>query len=150
MISYTTPDLTQHPPRSARVRLGGFVHMARLLDKCRAANDGTLGEYVFPCPLDKRFFQFTGLDPQVFLTEVKTGKSDTEMVGWVQAQMKPARLAHEIEAWSQWLERLGPGDAQRHSGFAESIQEMAPGRDDIRTNFDRLDLDDYVTFGGKA
>ena len=36
MISYSTPDLTQHPPRSPRVRLGGFVHLPRLLDKARA------------------------------------------------------------------------------------------------------------------
>ena len=36
MINYHTPDLTQHPPRSPRVRLGGFVHLPRLLDKARA------------------------------------------------------------------------------------------------------------------
>ena len=30
MITYSTPDLTQHPPRSPRVRLGGYVHLALL------------------------------------------------------------------------------------------------------------------------
>ena len=30
------PDLTQRPPRSPRVRLGGFVILPRMLDKGRA------------------------------------------------------------------------------------------------------------------
>jgi len=150
MQNFSSPDLTQHPPRSARVRLGGFVHLSRLLDKCRALNGGKLGEYIYPCPLDKRFFAFVGITPEAFVAEVKTGRGDAEMLAWVMAQMTPARLPHEIVAWSHWLENLGPGDAQRHAGFAETLQEIAPGRDDIRTNFDRLDLDDYVSFGGKS
>ena len=35
-MAYDPYDLTQHPPRSLRVRLGGYVHLARLLDKARA------------------------------------------------------------------------------------------------------------------
>ncbi len=31
-----TPDLTQFPPRSPRVRLGGYVILPRMLDKGRA------------------------------------------------------------------------------------------------------------------
>jgi len=149
-ISYSAPDLTQHPPRSARVRLAGFVHLCRLLDKCRAHAHGKLGEYVFPCPLDKRFFSYTGIDAQAFLDAVKAGRNDTEMAVWVNEHMKPLRLPHEIEAWSRWLENLAPGDRQRHLGFSEGIEKLAPGRDDIRTTFDRLDLDDYVSFGGRG
>lgn len=150
MISYSTPDLTQHPPRSPRVRLAGFVHLCRLLDKCRAQAFGRIGEYSFPCPLDKRFFSFTGIDSQAFFEAVKAGRSDTEMAGWVQESMRPVRLPHEIEAWSRWMENLAPGDRQRHQNFAGDIGRLAPGREDIRTTFDRLDLDDYVSFGGKG
>ena len=42
MIDYRHPDLTQHPPRSPRVRLGGFAHLPRLLDKARAFAAGRL------------------------------------------------------------------------------------------------------------
>ena len=38
-------NLTQRPPRSPRVRLGGFVLRARILDKGRAELAGTAGEY---------------------------------------------------------------------------------------------------------
>ena len=144
------PDLTQHPPRSPRVRLGGFVHLPRLLDKARAFAAGKIGDYDYNCPLDKRFFNFVGIDPDKFLAAVKTGKGDVAMLAWVNKHARLPRPAWEVEAWSRWLENLGPGDAERHARFAESISELAAGREDIRTNFDRLDLDDYVSFGGKA
>jgi hypothetical protein len=51
-------DLTQRPPRSPRVRIGGFVILARAIDKGRAQVAGKLGEYHFACPLDKRFLDF--------------------------------------------------------------------------------------------
>jgi hypothetical protein len=150
MIKYSAPDFTQHPPRSPRVRLGGYVHLPRLLDKARACAAGKLGEFIYPCPLDKRFFAFTGIDPTAFLAAVKSGKGDVEMLAWVNEHAKPARTPWEIEAWSSWLENLGPGDAKRHAGISEDLARLSPGRDDIRTNFDRLDLDDYISFGGKA
>jgi len=150
MISYKAPDLSQHPPRSPRVRLGGFVHLPRFLDKARAAAAGTLGEYIFPCPMDKRMLAFLGLEADAFLDQVKAGRSDTEILAWVLAQAKPTRAAWEIEAWSRWMEESGPGDAGRHEGMAKTIRELAADRDDIRTNFDRLDLDDYVSFGGRG
>ncbi|HUL54227.1 MAG TPA: DUF5069 domain-containing protein [Opitutaceae bacterium] len=150
MPASSLPDLTQHPPRSPRVRLGGYVHLPRLLDKARAFAAGKNGEYDYNCPLDRRFFSFVGVDPDEFLAAVKTGKGDVAMLAWVNEHARSPRPAWEIEAWSRWLENLGPGDAERHARFAESIGELSAGREDIRTNFDRLDLDDHVSFGGKA
>lgn len=149
-MNYAAPDLTQHPPRSARVRLGGFVHFARLLDKARAHVAGATGEYIWNCPLDQRFFAFTGVTADGVLAAVKEGRGDTEMLEWLMANLQPKRQLWEIVAWSQWLENLGPGDVQRHKVFSEEIAAKAPKRDDIRTFFDRLDMDDYVSFGGKA
>jgi hypothetical protein len=37
-------DLTVRPPRSPRVRLGGYVILPRMLDKCRAMLAGKNGE----------------------------------------------------------------------------------------------------------
>lgn len=150
MTDYSAPDLTRHPPRSPRVRLGGFVHLPRLLDKARAHAAGRAGDYIYPCPLDQRLFAFTGLSPDAFLAAVKTGKSDTDMLAWVAENSRPTRAPHEILAWSAWLEQLAPGDAQRHSTFAELLSKVAPGRTDIVTTFDRLDLDDYTSFSGQS
>ena len=59
-------DLTRDYPRSPRELLAGYVIAARTLDKCRAALNGTLGEYHFDCPLDRRFLDFAGIDPARF------------------------------------------------------------------------------------
>lgn len=150
MISYKTPDLSLHPPRSARIRLGGFVILPRILDKARAHLAGKTGLYKWGNPLDQRLWLFTGIKPDDFLAAVQTGKSDTEMLDWVNANLQPKRQQWEIQAWSNWVENLAPGDLTRHKVFVESIEENCPKRDDIRTMFDRLDMDDYVTFGGAA
>lgn len=150
MINHSAPDLAAHPPRSPRVKLGGFVHLPRLLDKVRASAAGKLGEYIFPCPLDQRFFSFAGFTPEALLAEVRQGRSDTEMLAWVMANLSPKRQPWEISAWSDYLAGLAPGDVKRHQVFAEHIQNLGPGREDIVTYFDRLDLDDYVSFGGAA
>ncbi len=34
--------------------------------------------------------------------------------------------------------------------FAGRMKKFNPNREDVKTWFDLLDLDDYVTFGGKA
>ena len=147
MLNLSSPDLTQHPPRSGRVQLGGYAHLPRLLDKARAHLAGKAGEYHYNCALDQNFFKFTGIAHDALLAEVKLGKSDTEMLAWVRE--RSPRLPAEIAAWSQWISQHGPGGSDGHEWFGEVIKANAPDRDDIRAFFDLLDLDDYVSFGGK-
>lgn len=148
MLNYSNPDLTQHPPRSVRVRLGGYAHLPRLLDKARAVISRKNAGYHYNCPLDRQFFNFTGIDHEKMLAEVKLGRSDTEMIAWVRANT--TRLPNEIYAWTQWLEQHGPGGAGGHEWMAETIKANAGDRDDVRSFADLLDLDDYVSFGGKG
>jgi hypothetical protein len=148
MINYSSPDLTLHPPRSVRVRLGGYTHLPRLLDKARATIAGKNAGYHYNCPMDRQFFDFTGLDHEAFLRELKQGRSDTEMLAYVRAHTK--RQPWEIHAWSNWLEQHGPANAGGHEWVAETIKANAGDRDDIRSYADLLDLDDYVSYGGKG
>ena len=57
-------DLTQRTPRSFRVRLGGFVVLARMLDKGRAALSKKYGEYNYNSPTDQHLVRFLGFDPE--------------------------------------------------------------------------------------
>jgi len=150
MIDYRHPDLTQHPPRSPRVRLGGFAHLPRLLDKARAFAAGKQGLYEYGAMMDRHFFAFTGIDKDAFLAEVGKGGSDTEMLRWVLAAMRPARQPSEIKAWADWYESLGPANAKGHSWMGGKIGENGPAREDIRTYCEHLDLDDYASFGGRG
>jgi Domain of unknown function (DUF5069) len=148
MVKLSNPDLTKFPPRSPRVRLAGYAHLPRILDKARATIAGKAGEYSYDCPLDEFFFEFTRIDAKALLAKVKKGASDTEIAEWVES--KSTRTPSEIAAWTSWIETRSPGGFEGHQRFGKSIHKMAKGRDDIRTIFDLLDLDDYVTFGGKA
>ena len=148
MTNYSNPDLTQHPPRSIRVRLGGYIHLCRLLDKARATLAGKGGEYHYNCPLDQLFFTFTGIGQEAMLAEIKTGKTDVEILEWVSTQTK--RLPHEIVAWSTWAELEGPGGEEGHEWVASVIKGHKSKRDDIHSFADLLDFDDFLSYGGKA
>jgi hypothetical protein len=145
----TTTDLTQHPPRSPRTRLGGFVILPRMLDKGRAAIAGKLGEYHYNCPLDQRFLTFAGLDAEALKAQLAEGKGDGEILKWIteNSTNKPTEL--EIQAWSAYAAARVPADIESREFFNEMQSKIAPEREDIITWFDMLDLDDYVTFGGK-
>jgi hypothetical protein len=147
----TGPDLTQRPPRSPRTRLGGYVILPRMLDKCRATIIGKNGEYHYNCPLDQHFLNFAGIDPEALKTEVATGKGDGEILAWIQASATVKNKPWEIQQWSGYHDHRGPdSDAETSGFFAEYIGKFTKTREDILTWGDLLDLDDYVSFGGKA
>ncbi|MBE2213896.1 MAG: DUF5069 domain-containing protein [Opitutaceae bacterium] len=144
------PDLTQRPPRSPRVRLGGFVILPRTIDKGRASLAGRIGEYHFDCPLDKRFLTFVGIEGSELLEQLRQGKSDTEILAWVRTHGRNQRTESEIAAWSAQQEIRTPDTPEYKERFAGHVARLAPQRTDILTSFDLLDVDDHVTFGGAA
>jgi hypothetical protein len=145
-------DLTQRPPRSHRIRLGGYVMLPRILDKARAQLAGKIGEYRYGAKsMDRHFFTFTGIEPDALLTELATGKGDGEVLAWIEANAKHPRQPWEIGTWSEYHLHRGPdSDAETLTHFAELVGKFSKTREDIRTWFDLLDLDDHCTFGGKA
>ena len=150
MINFHVPDLAQHPPRSPRVRLGGFAHLPRLIDKARATLAGTPGEYHYDCSMDAHFWEFTGIDADAFLAEVKTGKCDYDLLNYVVAAMRPRRSPSEIATWSAWLENRPALAVDGRTYFNEVHATVGPRRADVGTWFDLLDLEDFVCFGGKS
>jgi len=144
-------DLKRRPPRSMRVRLGGFVILARMLDKGRALLAEKNGEYNYNSPTDQHLVRFLGFDPKALLQELAAGKGDGEILQWVLANAKTPRTPWEIQTWSAYFDNRGPdSDAETLAGFAEYVGQHTKTREDIKTWFDALDLDDFVSFGGKA
>jgi hypothetical protein len=144
-------DLTQRPPRSPRARLGGYALLPRMLDKGRATLVGKNGEYHYNCPLDQHIVNFLGFDPEKLLAELKAGRGDGEILEWISKNSKNQRGGWEIQAWSDYQERRGPdSDAETFEYFSGSVGKFSKTREDIKTWADLLDLDDYVSFGGKA
>lgn len=141
-----TIDLTQRPPPSPRVTLGGYVILPRMLDKGRAQLAGKAGEYRFNCPLDQRFVSFAGLNADDILQLLRDGKSDSEVLAWVREHSK--RADFEIVSWTQFQFQRTPCHNESRESFSSAVQTLAPDRDDVQTFFDLLDLDDFVFFGG--
>jgi hypothetical protein len=144
-------DLTQRPPRSFRARVGNYVILARMLDKGRATLAKRNGEYNYNSGTDQHLVRFLGLDPKALLKELATGKGDGEILEWVQTHSKTPRAPWEIEAWSAFFEKRGPdSDAETLELFTGYVGKFSKTREDIKTWFDAIELDDYVSFGGKA
>ena len=148
-MSTNSIDLTVRPPRSPRVRLGGYVILPRMLDKCRATLAGKNGEYHYACPMDQGFLTFVGLDPEALKVEVATGKGDGELLAWIEAHATKPRTESEIAAWSTHRETRAPASSEDREYFNGEHRRAAPQREDIATWFDLLDVDDFATFGGK-
>jgi hypothetical protein len=144
------PDLTERPPRSPRVRLGGYVILPRMLDKGRATVVGKQGEYHYACPMDQRFFEFTGINADALKKQLAAGKGDTEIFTWIEKNAKHKHDDSEIRAWSVFQEQRAPSDAEAREYFNDIHKKTAPKREDIATWFDLLDVDDYASFGGQV
>ncbi len=149
-MAIQSPDLTKQAPRSPRVRLGGYAILPRCLDKGRATINGKNGEYHYACPLDDRFFDFAGIDAEALKKELAAGKGDGEILEWIQANAKHKREDSEIVNWSQHQALRAPSDREGREYFNGLHSKVAPKREDISTWFELLDVDDYVSFGGKA
>ncbi|MBC8097753.1 MAG: DUF5069 domain-containing protein [Akkermansiaceae bacterium] len=149
-MAIQAPDLTKQPPRSARVRLGGYALLPRMLDKGRATINAKNGEYHYNCPLDQRFVIFVNIDPEALKKELEAGKGDGEILEWIQASAKNQRSESEIATWSLWQEQRAPDNPEGREYFNTLHKTAGPKREDIMTWADLLDLDDYVSFGGKA
>lgn len=151
MNTPSTPlDLTQRPPRSPRVRLGGYVMLARMLDKARATLAGKQGDYIYGNPMDQHFFLFTGVSQDALMAEVKRGAGDWELLLWVNAHATPKRLPHEVRAWSSYMESMPVGEAEDLEWFAQQARRLNPVRNDLQTVMDYLDADDHLSYGGLA
>jgi len=144
-------NLNERPPRSARVQLGGYVILPRMLDKCRAELAGNNGEYHYNCPLDQHFLGYTGVDPDALKAEVAKGLGDGEILKWITENSPQNRSEIEIAQWSEFHNKRSPSNNEARE-FFNSIVAGAGGteREDIYTWFDALDLDDHASYGGKA
>lgn len=148
--SLSASDLTQRPPRSPRQRLGGFVILPRTLDKGRAKLAGKIGEYHYDCGLDKTFLNFVKIDAAALLEQLQAGKGDGDILKWILENAGHKPSGWEIAQWSAFQEAQTAGSLEAKERVAKQVAALAKDRSDILTRFDVLDLDDFVTFGGKA
>jgi len=140
-----TRDLSKEPPHSPRARVAEFVIVKRAVDKCRASMAGTLGEYLYDCPLDNLLFAFKGITSAEFQAVVQGATQYEEVGAWLQANGTP-KTAAEIESWSDETEAASPmRNPEKRSFFIESCSSLGLNPQ-MNTTFDWLEADDRETF----
>jgi hypothetical protein len=133
-------DLRKTYPRSPREKLAGYVHLPRMIDKCRATLAGTEGDYIYPCPMDQRLLDFTGITVEQF-SDAVSGKDDATVAEWFRQTAKP-HSAIKIEQWNDTFLARGPDTDEKRAYFKQQIDAIDPARTDITSWADLLDLDE--------
>lgn len=139
-------DLTRQPPRRpSNLAVAGIVGAARMTDKARAHNDETLGEYVYGenSGLDQRVLTFLGISADGF-AEAAGEHDDTALGNWVlkTSEKSAAEIAEFNDAE---LRQLPDTDAHKQR-LKDRLARYAPGRTDITTVLQSMELDDWGSF----
>jgi hypothetical protein len=142
-------DLRRGFPRSMRVRMEGYVHLARMIDKCRAVLAGTEGEYIYPCPMDDRLMEFAGLTAEQFTNAVKSNQTDDAVAQWFRHLAKPHPQA-ELEEWNRMMLSRGPSTPEKQASFNKYRDAVDPSRTDLTSWADLQDLEEGRTVPRRA
>ena len=134
-------DLRTTFPRSMKTRLAGYVHLARMIDKCRAVLAGTEGEYIYPCPMDDRLMEFTGITADQFTAAVKAHPTDDGVAEWLRRTATPHDTV-ELETWNDRLLERGPSSPESAAKFNRYRDAVDPSRTDITAWSDLQDLEE--------
>jgi hypothetical protein len=96
-------------PRRGREALDGFLWLARVFDKARAARDETIYDYIYPCPMDRGVFDRWGITSRMFDAALTTCQTDDEILAWLKARVPDARR----EDANRWLIEEKSGNLDR-------------------------------------
>ena len=99
-------------PRRGRDEYGGFLWILRVFDKARAFKDGTIHDYIYPCPMDRGVFERWGITADEFNRALETCTTDAQILAWVTAHVDAGRRDAAGERLSPDGERLGNLDKQ--------------------------------------
>ena len=144
-----TRDLARQAPHSPRDRVAGFATASRVIDKCRASLAGTLGEYVYDCPLDNLLFDFKGVTSEQFKTAVQASMSYEEVGMWLLAN-GTTKTPVEIKAWSDEMEASNPmKNPEKRSAFIQNCSKLMLNPQ-MNSTFDLLEADDRESFSRKS
>jgi hypothetical protein len=130
-------------PRSPYARLGGYVHLPRLIDKARLHRKGLLAGYNYKTVgFDQHLLAFLKLDPDAFEEVVNDLESDEAILDWVRKN-GVSHSPEEIEQWNQAMISRQPDTAEKKARFLHFLREAGgAGRKDIRTYFDLIEFDE--------
>ena len=131
-------NLKEKYPRSPREKLIGLVHIPRMIDKANAKRDRVLGEYVFPCPMDKIMLKFLDLSDQEFTDKIYN-KKEPEIAKWV-SEIITSKQETDIDSINQQI--LNPKRIWWKQLYWSAFFFLNPFKKKFNTWVDRVDYEE--------
>ncbi len=130
-------------PRSPYERLGGYVHLPRLIDKARLHRQGLLNGYNYKTVgFDKHLLAFLKIDGDAFEKAANELEDDAAILEWIHRN-GTRHTPEEVEQWNQAMRSRHPDTAVKKARFAHFLKEAGgDGRKEIRTYFDLIEFDE--------
>ena len=120
--------------------MAGLAHIPRMADKARAARQNTLGEYIYPCPLDQIMLEFLKVDAEAFQQKVDN-ESEEALSTWVASQCQNRSLGDK-DAVNNKILKGQPDNPEKWETFLEIRNRIDPSRTNIITWVDLIDLEE--------
>lgn len=86
-------------PRRGRDAIGNALWLARISDKARAAQAGTIHDYIYPCPMDEGALARWKLSRQEFEEALRRYPDDEQLGAWLEGRVP----GENIRAANEWL-----------------------------------------------
>jgi len=131
-------------PRSPHEKLGGIVHLPRLIDKARLVPAGRLPGYNYlTVGLDKFLLDFLCLEGKAFEKAVQESSNDEEILRWIKRTVGPAWPGdHAVLEFNNRLINRRPDTPEKQLRFDQTRAEFPPTRRRVETVFDLIDLEE--------
>ena len=112
----------------------------RMIDKARAYNLNTLGEYIFPCSLDKIILEFLGTDYKEFAYHTQR-LTEKEMSLWINEKCLHKSKDDKERINNKLLERK-PETRESLERFNEIRNKINPNAKNVTTWVELIELEE--------
>lgn len=132
-------DLNTAVPRSSRETMASIAHLPRMVDKARAYKNDALGEYIYPCPLDRHILRYLEVNPEDF-AELAELNQDEQLSVWTSATTRD-RSRKELDLVNGKIlnRKVDPEDMPY---FQKARNQIDPTRADVTTWDGLTDLEE--------
>ncbi|MEZ0299994.1 MAG: DUF5069 domain-containing protein, partial [Candidatus Methylacidiphilales bacterium] len=137
----TRPEVV---PRSPYDKLGGIVHLPRLIDKARLFPKGKLPGYHFLTQgFDRNLLDFLCVEGRVFAEAVPQLPTDEAVLQWLKNRLGPSWPSdNAIAEFNEKLTRRRPDQPDRIAKFERERASYPGTRKRVETFFDLIDLEE--------
>ena len=131
-------NLIENYPRSPREELNGLVHIPRMIDKANALKERALGEYIFPCPIDKIMLKFLDLSDREFTNKI-FNLEEKEITKWI-SEIIASKQQADIDCINEQI--LNPKQTWWKQVFWSVFNILNPTKKKFYTWVDRVDYEE--------